>query len=379
MELVHGHEYFLALSSRGVLSILDDSFKFAQASYLVSVEPWSTVRMEQRAFGGILCLLRSDWSLRLLGVCICTDASEKGFAFAVREGCRELASELGRVSERARFKSSSGSIRARSRALPSIAPDDVLDCSCSEEGEVSLARRESRANFLGFVATSGSAAYDGFFREENIIVFEAHSILYPVRYAESSYPPGRLLILSGNLVLVLALCKGRSNKFTLLSVMRRIFPSGFRAGFVLSFMWIPSELDYSDKGSRFFHRDYDSSKSLLHVLAQRSGLLFPSLNHLDDGEVDLVSQVPVPAVIGQTHAPSGDLSGCAGHAAAVSSRRFCVTGKMIASVRCLMVLVLRLLCVGYLLVWLNRNVWMNCRCSGRHLIRVQRIVTHEGL
>ena len=59
-----------------------------------------------RAFWSILCLLRSDWSLRRLDVCMCTDASEQGFAFAVRERCRELASEVGRVSEQTRFKSS---------------------------------------------------------------------------------------------------------------------------------------------------------------------------------------------------------------------------------------------------------------------------------
>ena len=35
--------------------------------------------------------------------------------------------------------------------------------------------------------------------------------------------------------------------FTLLSVMRRFFASGFRAGFILSFRWILSELKYSDK------------------------------------------------------------------------------------------------------------------------------------
>ena len=40
------------------------SFKLARASYLVSEEPWSTVRLEQRACGGFLCLLRSNWSLR---------------------------------------------------------------------------------------------------------------------------------------------------------------------------------------------------------------------------------------------------------------------------------------------------------------------------
>ena len=46
---------------------------------------------------------------------------KKGFAFAVREGCGELASVVGRVSERTRFKRSSRPIRARPRALHSIA------------------------------------------------------------------------------------------------------------------------------------------------------------------------------------------------------------------------------------------------------------------
>ena len=78
--------------------------------------------------------------------------------------------------------------------------------------------------------------------------------------------------------------------------MRRIFASGVRAGFVLSFRWIQSELNYSDKGSRCFDRD-DPSMSLLHVLAQRltrfspapacdKNCLSPSLIHLDVGEVD---------------------------------------------------------------------------------------------
>ena len=40
---------------------------------------------------GIICLLRSNWSPRWLDVGTCTDASEKGFAFVVREGCREFA------------------------------------------------------------------------------------------------------------------------------------------------------------------------------------------------------------------------------------------------------------------------------------------------
>ena len=65
-----------------------------------------------------------------------------------------------------------------------------------------------------------------------MIILEARYIFYAVRCVESKCPPGSLLILSDNLVLELALCKGRSIYFTLLPVMRRTFASGFRAGFV---------------------------------------------------------------------------------------------------------------------------------------------------
>ena len=62
------------------------------------------------------------------------------------------------------------------------------------------------------------AEYGGFFREENIIVLEARSML----------PPGRLLILSDNLALVLALCTGRSKHFTLLFASRQAL--SYRSG-----------------------------------------------------------------------------------------------------------------------------------------------------
>ena len=109
----------------------------------------------------------------------------------------------------------------------------------------------------------------------------------------------------------------------------------FRAGFVLSFKWIPSELNFSDEGSRFFDRDCDSCKSLLHVLAQRStrysraqtsdqDCFSPSLMHLDVGEVNLTSHIHVPAVSVHSHVPSNVLSNCKGHAAVP------LLGRMIA-------------------------------------------------
>ena len=188
------------------------------------------------------------WSLRCLDVCVCTDASEKGFTFADREGCRELASEF---SEQTRFKRSSRSIRARSRALRSILPEAGLECSSWDEDVMSLARRDSRADFpevsvqLLDPSQWKLTACDSFFREEHIVVLEPLSIFYAVRYT------------------------ARSKHFTLLSVMRRIFASGFRAGFVSPLWRIQSELNYSDEGSRFFDRDYDPSMSVLHFFAQR--------------------------------------------------------------------------------------------------------------
>ena len=104
------HESSLALSNRCALSIVDASVKFARSSFLgvrrtVVDTAHGTESVQRHSVSPLQC------------VCICADAMEKGFAFAVREWCCELPSEVGRVSERMRFKRSSRSVRARSRAL----------------------------------------------------------------------------------------------------------------------------------------------------------------------------------------------------------------------------------------------------------------------
>ena len=117
----------------------------SQASYLRDVPTWFQESHVQlcvcnRELSGELSVFSAVcWSLRRLDVCICTGASDKGFASAVREGCPG--------PERTRFKRSSRSIRARSRALRSIALEASLESSSSDEDVMSLARRESRADF----------------------------------------------------------------------------------------------------------------------------------------------------------------------------------------------------------------------------------------
>ena len=155
-------------------------------------------RMEQRDFGGFPCPFRSDRNLRWLDVCIFADAPKKGFAFAVRGGCRDLASEVGRGQ---RFERSSRSIRAHSRvsSVPScqmsIWKDQVrtrMRVACPKGVSPRLSPR-CRCNF--WIPSKWTlAACGGFSRKEHILILEAQSILYAVWCAESRYPPGRFVI-----------------------------------------------------------------------------------------------------------------------------------------------------------------------------------------
>ena len=71
------------------------------------------------------------------------------------------------------------------------------------------------------------------------------------------------------LALVLLLTKGRSRFFffLVLAVIRRVFRIACRANCCLVFRWVPSEVNYGDRGSRFYDADYDppSVRSIVGV------------------------------------------------------------------------------------------------------------------
>ena len=180
MELVNGHESFLALSSRGSLSVFDASFKFARASHMVSGEPWSTVRAEQIAFG-------EEWwggtfyvSSAVIGVCAGLMsasvrmrrkiASRSRFVKDVVSWLRRLGvSQSGQGSR----ETPGPSVPGRVRSAPSVWML-FWECSSSDEDvmfpEVSVHLLDPWERRL--------AAYGGFVREENIIFLEARSILF---------------------------------------------------------------------------------------------------------------------------------------------------------------------------------------------------------
>ena len=97
--------------------LLHASFKFKKKSYLEPSRLWPTVYDEQRAIAGIIPLLRSDWSLPWCKQVYCSDASEKGYAFASRMAPSHLVAECGRVLERSRYKSDDAAHQARLHAF----------------------------------------------------------------------------------------------------------------------------------------------------------------------------------------------------------------------------------------------------------------------
>ena len=134
--------------------------------------------MERRAFGGISCLLRSNWSFLRFDVCICTDASERGFAFFEGGPC------LGTDKVREQFQvhwcqvecaplhrtgCCFGGVQVRTR----------MRCRLPEGRDARTSQR-SRCNFW-IPRKWKLAACGGFSRDGNIIVLEARSILYGVR------------------------------------------------------------------------------------------------------------------------------------------------------------------------------------------------------
>ena len=80
------------------------------------------------------------------------------------------------------------------------------------------------------------------------MVLEPRSILYAVRSAESL---SARALLDRSFLTLLCWYKGRSTIFTSLSFMRRIFASGFQAGFLYPSGWILSEVKYVEKKESF--------------------------------------------------------------------------------------------------------------------------------
>ena len=115
--------------------------------------------------------------------------------------------------------------------------------------------------------------YGRFVRDEDMLSLETRSALRAVQSAFARHRNVRILHLLDNLALVLLLTKGRTRSFPVLAVIRRIHGIAYCANCDFVFRWVPSEVNYSDRRSRFYDAEYDPSKCVLNrlrVLQQQS-------------------------------------------------------------------------------------------------------------
>jgi len=117
LEKVAGHQSFAGLLSRLSLSVLFATYKFCRAHYLDTAVLWVSVREEQRAFAALVLLVEANMALPWATIAYCSDASLSGGAYAMRHVSVALASRVGRVREKSRFRCDESAAFARRHAL----------------------------------------------------------------------------------------------------------------------------------------------------------------------------------------------------------------------------------------------------------------------
>ena len=127
--------------------------------------------------------------------------------------------------------------------------------------------------------------YGRFVWDKDILLLETRFALRAVQYVSERHRNVRVPLLLDNLVLVVLLTKERSRHP---SYIRNRIPC--QRSFV--FRWAPSEVNYSDRGSRFYDADFDPSKCLLIRLRvlQRQSINSHSLHQTPPSS--LVSTTP---------------------------------------------------------------------------------------
>ena len=145
-------------------------------------------------------------------------------------------------------------------------------------------------------------------RDEGILILEARSALYAARDAcVRVREPSRILLLLDNFCLVLALDNGRSShNFTLNSILRKFFGLQVLYVHTFHFRWIPSELNSSDAGSRFF-----SLLSMCMTIRPRHELHLSTVKH----------KHLIARATNRTHSGAGFCSPCVCLRTMKSSRR----------------------------------------------------------
>ncbi|CAK0833865.1 unnamed protein product, partial [Prorocentrum cordatum] len=119
LEMVLGHCTFCGLALRGSLRCRHASDRFIQRHRLEPARLWPEVAKEVKMFRGLLVLMVQDWRRPWNSCVLQTDASESGWGMAQSFWPLRVVGEVGRLPERARFRSAQGR-PARESALAAV-------------------------------------------------------------------------------------------------------------------------------------------------------------------------------------------------------------------------------------------------------------------
>ena len=258
LEIILGHCTFCALACRPLLSVFHSTYAFVRRHACDSDVLWPAVRSEVQAFRALTLLAIGDWSLAWSPYVSASDASPWGYGISSAIWPPSVVAQVGRVSERSRFRRSTG-LAPRESALTSAGfknvgdtwePEETYDsCLANALGEWEIDEDfpEVPAEWLRGERWKACVGRRWKHRED-ILILEARTLVSALaRLVEGRRAQGsRFLFLSDNMSVVLAFSRSRARDFKLLCQVRKFAGYLLAKGNRASVRWVPSELNSSD-------------------------------------------------------------------------------------------------------------------------------------
>ena len=255
LERLVGHITFISLGRREAMSVFGDVYTFMRRHYSSVAPLWKSVRKELSIWDGICPLILQDltqpWSQKLLAV----DASEWGLGVCESESSLELNRELGRYSERWRFKDPKAS---SARAFTFDEDENVRglvslqDERSDEGGEFSDSSSFGAVGFTVVNRAWHTVGRNQWKKKESMPVLECRATLHAVKHVLRSIGNHRQrhLILTDSMTAALAVSKGRAHTHILRNVVQGVSALSLATGTAFHLRWIPSEWNPADSPSR---------------------------------------------------------------------------------------------------------------------------------